>query len=322
MIRAIGNPGRILPARQIFSEMHPALAADRLQPFQFGERIGVVVDAQVEIGPFLLAVNQKRGRLLAALVAARGFAGAHRRDQASRERHALRWRDRRARYRPARGCPQACCRQSKSRCPRCARTSRRSPCRYGRRSGRRVHDMQLPAGVSGVRRDQGLDNIARRASLAQQLQTVDAIIGIDQRLGRDAADAGRDMGHARAHREELRRDRYSELAGGIVSGNDRPGHLGQLLASGRVALHAAAGWPRHDGEARPSMRRSGGPQTSRGRPRRCARGCAALHSREFAIRKRARSRTAPARGSARSSSACSSSESRLRQPRLPKESGG
>ena len=35
--------------------MHPALAADLFQPFKFGERIGVVVDAQVEVGPFLVA---------------------------------------------------------------------------------------------------------------------------------------------------------------------------------------------------------------------------------------------------------------------------
>ena len=55
------------------------------QPLQFGKRIGVVVDAQVELGPFLLAVDQQRGRLLAALVAAGGFAGLHRRDQAPRE---------------------------------------------------------------------------------------------------------------------------------------------------------------------------------------------------------------------------------------------
>ena len=88
IIAAIGDPGRIRSARQIFSEMHPALATDRFQAFQFSERIAVIVDAQVEIGPFFLAVNQKGGRLPAALVAARGLARAHRRDQASRERQA------------------------------------------------------------------------------------------------------------------------------------------------------------------------------------------------------------------------------------------
>ena len=66
--------------------MHPALAADLFQPFEFGQRIGMVVDAQVEIGPFLLALDHQRRRLLAALVAAGGFAGLHRRDQPLRKR--------------------------------------------------------------------------------------------------------------------------------------------------------------------------------------------------------------------------------------------
>ena len=54
--------------------MHPALAAHLFEAFEFGKRIGVVVDAQIERRPFLLTVDQKRGRLPAALVAAGGFA--------------------------------------------------------------------------------------------------------------------------------------------------------------------------------------------------------------------------------------------------------
>ena len=41
-----------------FAEMHPALAADLLEPFEFGQRIGVVVDAQVELRPLLVAIDQ------------------------------------------------------------------------------------------------------------------------------------------------------------------------------------------------------------------------------------------------------------------------
>src|SRR5437763_1873118 len=77
---------RILCVRQEFREMDPALTADFLQPLQLGERIGVIVDAQVEIGPYLVAIDQKRGGLLAALVAARGFAGLQRRDEPARKR--------------------------------------------------------------------------------------------------------------------------------------------------------------------------------------------------------------------------------------------
>ena len=71
---AIGHPGRIFAGGQELAEMHPALPADGFEAFEFGERIGVIVDAQVERRPFLVAVNHKRCRLPAALVAARGFA--------------------------------------------------------------------------------------------------------------------------------------------------------------------------------------------------------------------------------------------------------
>jgi hypothetical protein len=39
--------------------MHPALAADLFQPFKFGERIGVVVDAQIVEGIVLAVVDQQ-----------------------------------------------------------------------------------------------------------------------------------------------------------------------------------------------------------------------------------------------------------------------
>ena len=46
---AVGNPGRILAAGQIFSEMHPALAADLFEAMELAERIGLsplpVIDA-------------------------------------------------------------------------------------------------------------------------------------------------------------------------------------------------------------------------------------------------------------------------------------
>ena len=67
-------------------ERHPALPAYAFKPLEFGERFGVIVNAQVEIGPVFLAINQQRGRLLAALVAAGGFARPHRRDQPARKR--------------------------------------------------------------------------------------------------------------------------------------------------------------------------------------------------------------------------------------------
>jgi hypothetical protein len=72
--RAIGDPGRILARGQELTKVHPAFAADLFEAFELAQGINMVVDAQVEIGPLLLAMDQKRRRLLAALVAAGGFA--------------------------------------------------------------------------------------------------------------------------------------------------------------------------------------------------------------------------------------------------------
>ena len=53
------TPTGLRSARQELREMHPALAAHRFEPLKLGERIGVIVDAQVEVGPLLLAVDQR-----------------------------------------------------------------------------------------------------------------------------------------------------------------------------------------------------------------------------------------------------------------------
>src|SRR5258708_33517155 len=82
---AIGNAGRVLARGKELAEMHPALAAHLFEAFELSKRIGVVIDAQIERRPFLVAVDQKRRRLPAALVAAGGLARLHRGDQPLRE---------------------------------------------------------------------------------------------------------------------------------------------------------------------------------------------------------------------------------------------
>ena len=63
--------------------MDEALAADGFEALELGERVGVVVDAKVERRVFLGGVDDERGGLLAALVAAGGFAGFHCGDEAA-----------------------------------------------------------------------------------------------------------------------------------------------------------------------------------------------------------------------------------------------
>ena len=205
--------------------MHPAFAADLFQPRQFAQRIGMVVDAQIELGPFLVAMDQQRRRLLAALVAAGGLAGMHRRDQPLRERqfgvgdigfrgvvehggagqHVAGNREAVALDMPAPVDAFA--------------PGMRGDAALG------VHDVQLPAFTAAIAGNQGFDDIAGFAPFVQQLDAVDAVIGIDQRLGCDAADAGGDVRHARADGEEFRCDRDAELAGCGIAGDDRPSHL-------------------------------------------------------------------------------------------------
>src|SRR3954447_10691917 len=66
--------------------MHPALAAHFLKPAKLCDGIEMIIDTQIEIGPLLLAVNEQRGGLLAALIAACGFAGLQRSDEAAWKR--------------------------------------------------------------------------------------------------------------------------------------------------------------------------------------------------------------------------------------------
>src|SRR6266446_8665758 len=82
---AISDADRVAPARNESAEMNEMLAAHPLQPFELGERIGMIVDPQIEVGPLLLAMDQQCGRLLAALIAAGCLAGLHGGDQTARE---------------------------------------------------------------------------------------------------------------------------------------------------------------------------------------------------------------------------------------------
>ena len=180
----------------------------------------MVVDAQVERRPLLVAIDQERRRLFAALVSARGFAGAHRRDQALREGQRL-VRDvgfRGVVQHPGAGKHVAGNREILS-------LDVSAPvdtfaAGMGGDAAAGVHDVKLPALVTAIRRNQGLDDVARRSPFTQQLQTVDAVIWIDQRLRRDTAKTGGDVRHAGAHCEEPCRDRNAELAGCVVSGDN------------------------------------------------------------------------------------------------------
>src|SRR5512142_2358339 len=69
--RALDDAGRIAPRRKARDERLEALEALRMEAAQFGVRLGMVVDANVERRVILGRDDQERDRLLAALVSAR-----------------------------------------------------------------------------------------------------------------------------------------------------------------------------------------------------------------------------------------------------------
>src|SRR3954453_8436741 len=97
--------------------------------------------------------------------------------------------------------------------------------RIGSDATPRVHDMHLPALAALIGGGQSLDGVADITPFAQHLHAVDAVIGIDQRLGSNRTEATGDIGHARADCKKSRRDRDAELARDRITGDNRPGHL-------------------------------------------------------------------------------------------------
>ena len=220
----IRHPDSVTAVRQESPEMHKAFAAHLFEPFELGERISVIVDAQVEVRPFLLTTNHQRGRLLSALVAASRLAGAQRGDQAARKRE----------------CGIHCVSRSRvlddcSAEEHVARERNIVACKMpapadagcsGMRGdlASRVDRMNLPMVASGVGGGDLAHNVARAPALFQEPQALGAVKWIDQRLCRDRTNARFDVRNERPHSEETRCNGNSELPGIPIASNDRPGH--------------------------------------------------------------------------------------------------
>ena len=85
---AIGQAGGVVAAGQAGDERLEALEADVVEAAQLGHRLGVVVDPEVELAPVLVAVDDERRGLLAALVAAGRLARREGGEQPLGERQA------------------------------------------------------------------------------------------------------------------------------------------------------------------------------------------------------------------------------------------
>ena len=112
-----------------------------------------------------------------------------------------------------------------------------------------IHDVDLAAFAAVIGRKQRGEHVMCVQAFAQQLDAVDAVIGIDEGLRRDGAEAGRDVGHACPDGEETGCDRDAELAGGRIACDDRPGHMLPVSVPQRNPA-CRADWRRRGGAPR------------------------------------------------------------------------
>src|SRR5574341_1295510 len=206
---AVIDAERPLPARAALEVGDEALVRLFVEALELGQRIGVIVDADAEVGISLGRADEERRRLLAALVAARGLAGLQRGDQALGKRllrclvgarglldhlfageHVARDRKTVAGARPA---------------PIDAfRAGVLADAALG------IDDVQLAMVAALVGRGQVLDQLRRGHARAQQVEPVPAVEGIDQRLRRERAHAALGVRAERADGKKARRDRDPE----------------------------------------------------------------------------------------------------------------
>jgi len=172
----------------------------------------VIVDADVECGPFIVTEDQQSRRLFSAAVAAGGLPRLHRQDEATRHRMVL-----------SALVGLRCLFQHLGPSERVAGNRETVSemvagpvwARGARVTGSTafgVDDMNLPVLPAGIAiQDHGKDPV-RRISLPQQPKAIDAIVGIDERLSGNGADLRCDKWDTSPDAKEPRRYRDAEFS--------------------------------------------------------------------------------------------------------------
>jgi hypothetical protein len=178
---------------------------------ELGEGLGVVVDPQVNFRIVLGRMNEQGRRLPAALVAARGFAGLERCNEALSERR-FRLPEGSRRFlndfliqKHVAGHGKAFSRN------RPAPVDAGGP-RVLADAARCIDDVELPVLAPFVRRREPLHHLRGGHPRAKQLESLPAVMRIDQRLRRERADAALRVRAQGADREEAGRDGDAEGA--------------------------------------------------------------------------------------------------------------
>ena len=235
---------RIVAAGQAGDERLEALEALLVQAAQLGQRLFVVVDAEVEARVVLVAVDAQRRRLLAALVAAGALAGLHRRDQSLGERQAGAGGiggDRRVEHV---GAGEHVAGDAEVLVHAMAAPLDALLAGVGRGASPCADHVQLALRPALVGVGQPGDDFFRRDAVGEQVDAGRTVERIHQRLRRQRADRAPRVDAERADGEEAARDGDAEAAVG-VAGDDRPGHgdaapAGSARGRGRRAAPRAA----------------------------------------------------------------------------------
>ena len=271
---------------------------DPVQARELDDRLGVVVDAQVEHHvrqPGVAAVtfdDEERGRLLSPAVSAGGLCGGEAFQQPFPERPAGRRGERLGecvdRVAPDQDVPLS----REARAGDAARPIHARPPREGRAAAGAVDhaELALVAVVVGCR--EALDDLLGAQPFAQQRQALGAVARVRVGLRRHGAHAGSRPRDDRADGQELRLGRHTPLSGLEITGGDRVGGDERLSHTSALAGRGRAGRDRRP--ARPRPRAARAPPAPRRRPRRAPRSVAPQRAPRAARRRRApRARARP-----------------------------
>ena len=206
-----------------FHIVEQPLAPDAFEPREFGERIGVIVDAQADRRILLGGPDRDRRRLLAALVAAFWLARHHRGDQPAHERFFARCLERVRGRRNHVGARQHVAGNRDARPHDVPAPVDAVRAGMHRDAALRVMHVKLALFGAAVGRRQMFDHGLRRHPFAQQAHAAIAPERVRQRLRGERADAALAMGADRADREELARNRDA-IGAARVARDDGPGH--------------------------------------------------------------------------------------------------
>jgi len=159
------------------------LPAYGFQPRKFAERVGVIVDAQVKLRPFLFAMDEERSRLLAALVPSRRLARAHRADEPARKRQAvIRNVSRRRIFQDARTRQHVAGKREVATGTMPAPAHAGWPGMGGAMSGR-IHHVDLTVIAARIICDEARNDLIDGRACAQQVQPIRAVQQVNQSLG-------------------------------------------------------------------------------------------------------------------------------------------